>query len=230
MTKSTPLKNESARLRKQGLSLLDIARQLNVSKSTVRNWTRNTRVSQKSKNILKDRYIREATARIMHIQDIKRKSIDNKRHTLQKEGVRDLKDLKDPLFFLGLGLYWGEGNKNKTNEVGIVNSDPRILRVSIMWFIKYYQVNQNELKFRLTINEDYRNRENEFASYWIKELNLNSNQFTKTSFAKAKHKRIYSSDSYRGTLRIQILKPLRLRERIISSINSFESFINSLEK
>ena len=225
MVKSISVKNECVRLRKQGLSLLSIARQLNVSKSTVRNWTKNTRVSKKSKNLLKSSYIKEATSRIIHIQNIKRKSTYNKRHTLQKEGVQDLKDLKDPLFFLGLGLYWGEGNKNKSNEIGIVNSDPRILRVSITWFKKYYRISPNELKFRLTINEEFKSREKEFIDYWVSKLDIDLKHFTKTSFIKASHKRVYSDDSYRGTLRIQVSKPLRVRERIISSINNFESFI-----
>lgn len=43
---------------------------------------------------------------------------------------------KEPLFFAGLGLYWGEGGKTRKVLV-MANSDPDLIRCWIKWCLRY---------------------------------------------------------------------------------------------
>jgi hypothetical protein len=41
---------------------------------------------------------------------------------------------RDPLFTLGLGLYWGEGTKSRRSpRLALTNSDPGLLRAWLAW-------------------------------------------------------------------------------------------------
>jgi len=39
----------------------------------------------------------------------------------------------DPLFLLGVGLYWGEGDKSANKRLALSNSDVHLLRVWLRW-------------------------------------------------------------------------------------------------
>ncbi|MDQ5912097.1 MAG: hypothetical protein QG568_310 [Patescibacteria group bacterium] len=220
MKKYSNLKSESIKLRKQGLSYLEITKQLGISKSCVRNWTKTVRHTKNQQDKLKVGNIIIASKRLKEIQKDRAKNTREIRDALEKRGAEDIKNMKDPLFFLGLGLYWGEGYKNKTQEIGIVNTDPRILKISMLWFEKYYGISKSEYQIRLSINAEYRDSENSIIDFWIKKLAISRSQFTQTSFVKAKHKRQYIDTTYNGTLRIKIPRPLRIHHRILSSINN----------
>lgn len=220
MKKYSNLKSKSIKLRKQGLSYLEIAKQLGISKSCVRNWVKDILLSENQRKSLNLNSTTVASNRLKEIQNSRSKNNHKIRATLTEEGIKDIKRIKDPLFFLGLGLYWGEGYKNKTQEVGIVNTDPEILKISMLWFEKYYGISRSEYQIRLSINSEYKNLENSIINFWIDKLSVSKIQFTKTSFIKAKHKRQYKDTKYHGTLRIKIARPLRIHNRIISSINN----------
>lgn len=224
MKKYSNLKSESITLRRQGLSYLEISRRLQISKSSVRNWTKTVILTRNQTDRLKVANISSASKRLKKIQENRAKNTGKTRVILNKQGIDDLKRIKDPLFFLGLGLYWGEGFKNKTREIGIVNTDPRILKISMLWFEKYYDISRNEYQIRLSINEEYRDLESYIIDFWIRKLKISKSQFTQTSFIKAKHKRQYKDSEYCGTLRIKIPRPLRIHNRILSSINNIHFY------
>lgn len=224
MEKYSNLKDQAIKLRKLGLSYLEIAKGLNISKSCVRNWTEKVKLTKKQQSLRKKSHILEASKRLKEIHKNKRKSTNIIREKLANQGIKDIKDIKDPLFFLGLGLYWGEGYKNKTQEIGIVNTDPKILKISMLWFEEYYGILRDEYQIRLTINEEYRESEDAIINFWINELTIRKEQFTKTAFIKAKHKRKYIDSAYNGTLRIKVPKPLRVHNRILSSINNISAY------
>ena len=69
----------------------------------------------------------------------------------------------DPLFLLGIGLYWGEGFK-RGRQLGIVNSDFNLLNIWINWH-KTYIPNINyygSISAHLDVDED------EAITYWSK--------------------------------------------------------------
>jgi len=47
---------------------------------------------------------------------------------------------EERLFGLGIGLYWGEGNKANKNIVKLGNSDPELLKVFIQFLVKFFNL------------------------------------------------------------------------------------------
>ncbi|MFH0955674.1 MAG: hypothetical protein V1801_00435 [Candidatus Falkowbacteria bacterium] len=88
------------------------------------------------------------------------------------ENIEDAK-----LFGLGLGLYWGEGNKANKNTVRLGNSDAALLNKFIEFLIKFFNINKKDLKFHLHIFSDI--DVNEALTYWVKKLKISKKQFYK---------------------------------------------------
>lgn len=213
-------------LRLQGVSLTMIHKVTGVPKSTIRFWCQDIIPTIEQKLALETLRIKKASARLKSIQDIRRDSNERLKERLRTEGKEDIKNLRNnPLFFTGLGLYWGEGYKNGNQEVGITNSDPSILIVAMRWFNQIYKIKNDEFVAKLTINSSYKDRADKILRYWSKILSIPLSQFTKTTFINTPFKRIYKNQNHKGTVRIKISKPMRLRERLLSSIKHVPNLI-----
>ncbi len=81
------------------------------------------------------------------------------------------------LFGLGVGLYWGEGNKAHRNAVRLGNSDPELLKSYILFLTKLCGVKKEALKFDLQIFSDITERA--ALLYWINVLDVKTEQFFK---------------------------------------------------
>lgn len=81
------------------------------------------------------------------------------------------------LFGLGLGLYWGEGNKAHRNAVRLGNSDPALLKSYILFLTRLCGVKKEALKFDLQIFSDI--NESSALQYWANALNVKTKQFFK---------------------------------------------------
>ncbi|MFH1088471.1 MAG: helix-turn-helix domain-containing protein [Patescibacteria group bacterium] len=79
------------------------------------------------------------------------------------------------LLGMGVGLYWGEGNKVDRNSVRLGNTDPALINKYIEFLIKICQVSPNKLRFGLQIFSD---TNPELAlDYWVKIINFPRKQF-----------------------------------------------------
>lgn len=81
------------------------------------------------------------------------------------------------LFGMGIGLYWGEGNKANKNSVKLGNSDSALMRIFIKFLIKFFKIKKTDLKFHLHTFTDI--NLDEANSYWMEELNIGKDQFYK---------------------------------------------------
>jgi hypothetical protein len=76
----------------------------------------------------------------------------------------------DPLFMLGVGLYWGEGDKSLSNKrLALSNADANLLRVWLRWCNRFLPVGVR-LNVWLSIHDDC---DLEAArAYWQRELSI----------------------------------------------------------
>lgn len=81
------------------------------------------------------------------------------------------------LFGMGIGLYWGEGNKANKNIVKLGNSNPALLREFIKFLIKFFKIDKKDLRFHLHTFTDI--KISDAYDYWIKELKIKKSQFYK---------------------------------------------------
>ena len=117
-------KEKSRLMRKQGKSIKEIAKELNVSKGSVSVWVRDIQLTQEQINLLKNKnFLLGATK--------KREIYKDKRLKFQSYGSnRILANDKD--FERVCLLYWAEGAKNK-NSLKISNSDVNFMKFFIFW-------------------------------------------------------------------------------------------------
>ena len=69
---------------------------------------------------------------------------------------------------MGLGLYWGEGNKKNKNSVRLGNTDPRIIRKFIEYLVRIFNINTKKLRFGLQIFSDL--KKSDVMKFWLKQL------------------------------------------------------------
>jgi len=87
----------------------------------------------------------------------------------------------DPLWVAGLVLYWAEGAKTR-NFVSMANTDPRALRLFILWLRTYLDPTA---QFSLHLHLHEGNDERKAMGYWRAETGLVDANFHKT-FIKPK--------------------------------------------
>lgn len=104
------------------------------------------------------------------------------------------------LFGLGLGLYWGEGNKANKNTVRLGNSDPALLNKFIEFLIKFFNIDKKDLKFHLHIFSDI--NVDKALAYWTKKLKINKKQFYKPLITKSGSIGTYKNKSKFGVVTI----------------------------
>jgi hypothetical protein len=84
---------------------------------------------------------------------------------------------KSFMYGLGLGLYWGEGNKSNKLSVRLGNTDPRLLKMFILFLSEVYAINTGKLHFGLQIFSDI--SAEEALTYWSRELGYPKTMFQK---------------------------------------------------
>jgi len=104
------------------------------------------------------------------------------------------------LFGLGIGLYWGEGNKANKNTVKLGNSDPELLKTFIKFLIKFFKIDKKDLRFHLHTFSDI--DINEATNYWIKELTIKKEQLYKPTITITGKLGNYRNKSKYGVLTV----------------------------
>jgi len=150
-------KEQLEKLYSSGLSMQDIANQFCCSANKVKYWMVEYKIDRRS--------ISEA---------IYQKANPSGDPFEIKENLSP-EELK--LLGLGLGIFWGEGNKRNKHSVRVGNSDPRLIKKFIEFLDKICNVKKEKLKFSLQIFSDL--SEKEVVNFWISELGIKRLQFFK---------------------------------------------------
>lgn len=213
------LRIKARRLRKQGISVKQIATQLQISKSTASIWVRDIILSIEQLEMLRKSAIKGGER-----GRLKGALMQKERRLRQIEegrlkGIKQLADLSKREFLIaGLALYWGEGSK-KSQQVEFCNSDPKMIKFLIGWLKSNFQITTEELRCRIGINELHRAREDSVKQFWVEITGIPLNQFNQTSFKQAKSKKVYDNfNEHYGTLSINVLRPTRYFYQILGLI------------
>lgn len=209
-------------LRRQGKSVGEIATRLKVSKSTVSLWCRNISLSPAQIRTLAKKSRHHAVEALLLSAEKQRLQREINTRELTNLGVKDVgKISKRDLFMVGLGLYWGEGYKQGSQELGFTNSNPLIIKFYTKWLGEIYNIPKTSLILRVSINDSHKHRIDEVQRYWSMLLGIPLSQFTKPSLIKTIPKKIYSNThQHFGTLRVKARRGTNMRRRILGSISS----------
>lgn len=184
---------------KQGLSAKQIATKFSYSENKVHYWLEKYKIKKRS--------ISEATYMRANPDG------DPFKFTKPKSAEEIF------IFGLGLGLFWGEGNKVNLNAVRLGNTDPALVKYFIVFLSKIYKIDMQKLRFGLQIFTD---TSPEVAKeFWCKELGILSSQFHKTVLTKQNKLGTYRRKMQYGVLTVYFSNK-RLRDMIVSAINELQ--------
>lgn len=124
-------RRESIRsLRRDGMSINAIAMQEGLASSTVYIWVRDIELTAAQREAITHR--RAVTA-----GDRFAAAMQARRDQWRTEARAEWAHLRtDPLFLLGVGMYWGEGDKTQ-RRLAITNAEPNFIRTWLRWCSTY---------------------------------------------------------------------------------------------
>ena len=104
------------------------------------------------------------------------------------------------LYGLGLGLFWGEGNKANTQSVRLGNTDPDLIKVFLEFLESIFSIKTTRLRFGLQVFSDM--DPDKAKNFWMKKLNIKTNQFQKVVVTKPFKKGTYRRKTRHGVLTV----------------------------
>ncbi len=219
-------------MRAEGKSFNEIARDLQVSKSTISFWCREISLTKKQREVLLNRRRSAATRGLFFATEKKRGERILRDQANAKQGSLDVGALsKRDIFTVGLALYWGEGYRKGNREFGFTNSDAGIIQTFMVWLERCYTIPRSDLILRVSVNTIHQKRERAILAYWSWITNVPLSQFSKTSFIKTKsRKRYLNLHKHFGTLRIKVRRGTALRQRVLGSLKKIEESVLSAWK
>lgn len=119
------------------------------------------------------------------------------------------------LYGLGVGLFWGEGNKVNKNAVRLGNTDIDLIRNFLSFLRSVYQIEEGKLRFGLQLFNDI--SKNRALEYWSSGLGVSKEQFQRVVVTKSVQKGTYRRKSDFGVLTVYFSNT-KLRDTIISAI------------
>ncbi|MGC9610642.1 MAG: hypothetical protein ABSE68_00210 [Minisyncoccia bacterium] len=122
------------------------------------------------------------------------------------------------LMGMGLGLYWGEGNKLNKNSIRLGNTDPALIKTFIRFLNKFFNIDQKKIRFGLQIFSDI--KPSEALSFWIKELKVDESQFQKVVVTPSRGAGTYKKKLKYGVLTVHFNNK-KLRNVIISKLKDY---------
>ena len=122
------------------------------------------------------------------------------------------------LFGLGIGLYWGEGNKRNKHSIRLGNVDPNLIISFIKFLERIYCVDKNKLKFGLQIFSDISPLV--AKKFWIAKLDISPSQFQKVVVTPTRGVGTYRYKSEYGVLTVYFNNS-KLKKAMDGLIESF---------
>jgi len=166
----------------------EIAHTLGVAKSSVSYWVRDVALSKSQRKQLNknshsvDAIEKRRLSRLANTQ--------KRRNIIMADAMKEVDVfVKNPLWCVGVALYWGEGGKTQTTT-RLSNSDPAVITVIMRFFREVCLV--PEEKFRGHVHTFAHQNADKAVRYWSEISGIPKNQFFKTYVKKSsasKHKR-----------------------------------------
>lgn len=117
------------------------------------------------------------------------------------------------LLGVGIGLYWGEGNKRNRHSVRLGNTDPGIVKEFIRFLTELCGVDKVKLKFGLQIFSD--TNPDTAIDFWTSSLGVKASQFTKVIITPSRGVGTYKNKCVNGVITVQFHN-YKLRDIIVS--------------
>lgn len=211
-------RQKATELRQLGKTYGEIRSELGLAKSTLSDWLRDFPLTENQlvllrKNQDKRSYVaREKTSITKRIKHQKRLDLYYKE---QKKKWLPLS--KRELFLAGLFLYWGEGGKSGKGTLSISNTDPGVLKFSLLWMRRALNIPKEKIQVLLHIYSDMDIEET--TNYWSKTLNIPTSQFAKPYIKKSTRNALSYKGFGHGTCMLKVFST-EIIEKVLMGIKA----------
>jgi len=121
---------------------------------------------------------------------------------------------------IGLGLYWGEGDKSSNNTaVRMSNSDPQLIKKFREFLVEICGTKEEKFGYYLTLFNDC--NEKEAIKFWEQHLGIKKDQLGKIIRIPPQGKGTYRKKSKFGVLNITVTNK-KLKEKIFKMIREVQ--------
>lgn len=187
-------------LYKSGKSMKQIAAEFNCSEHRVVYWM--TKYGIKRRNRSDASYIRS--------------NPDGDPFIIKTE----LNNEESKLFGLGLGIYWGEGEKVSKHQLRVTNTDPDVLRTYIRFLLTICQIKKEKITYSIICFNDVDPKD--AALYWTKELQLSEGKFGKIVQIPPQGKGTYKRKNKTGVCTVTVSN-IKLKSWIMGELEKLRS-------
>ncbi|MFN8531006.1 MAG: hypothetical protein U0670_20575 [Anaerolineae bacterium] len=168
--RNAPLYEEARRLRREGIAMKKIAKDLGVAIGTLHGWVKDIQLTEEQVLKLKaNRRERQSAAQAVGNHRMAEKYRDLRRQ-YQEAGRAKARE-KDPLHIAGCMLYWAEGGKSR-NNLCLINSDPDMLIFYMRFLTQSLQIPVELIKLRISCYTNNGLALGDIERYWLDLLRL----------------------------------------------------------
>ncbi|MEK7113111.1 MAG: hypothetical protein AAB875_07430 [Patescibacteria group bacterium] len=121
------------------------------------------------------------------------------------------------LFGLGMGIYWGEGDKVTRHSIRVCNTDSRILKVFIRFLLEICQLKRKKITYSIICFND--TNPDDARGFWARELKISPAKFGKITQIPPQGKGTYKRKSKFGVCTVQASN-LKLKSWLMNQIVS----------
>lgn len=223
------LRIKARELRQAGISIKTIARSLHVSKSSISRWVRDVILSEEQLSVLAKSELKGKEIGRFRSVFIKRNNRLKVLESFVQAGIKTISILNDrELLLVGLALYAGEGGK-RDRRVEFCNSDPRMIKFLMCWLRQCFNVNAEDFRCVVGINQIHSSREKIVKSFWSNVTQVPLDQFRKTNFKKVNNKKVYENlNNHYGTLTILVAKSTTTYYKIMGLLEAMYGSIDGV--
>ena len=168
-------------MRRSGMSIPEIHKLTNVSKSSISLWVRDIVLTPEHVEKLKERQ-RRAGGQHGGAQTNRRKALAQR--VLYQEAGRLRAREGRPLHMMGCLLYWAEGAKRR-NAVGFVNSDVNMMRLFARFLREEIHVPNEKMKVFINTHASDPIEIKRIEDFWLDLLQLPASRLGKTHTKKS---------------------------------------------
>lgn len=179
---------QAVQLRKRGFTLNEIAKIVDVSKSTVSLWLSRETWSKSITESNQKRASKDNRKRILLLNKARGNQYRKLYTEAERSAVTEFKHYKhNPLFIAGLMLYVSEGDSSDNHLIRITSSRFDIHRIFIKFVLEYLGVPKEKIRFWLLLYHDL--DEERCMKVWSRKLGLSIVQFHKNQVIQSRSKK-----------------------------------------
>ena len=203
-------RRQARELRAQSWTLLDIARELGVSKSSVSVWVRDVEFVPKPRN-------RGHSSHKPHPLTVKKQAEIERCRVEAAATIGQLTD-RDILVY-GLALYLGEGAKTSQSGFGLANTSVEVMVSFMVWLRRCFEINESRLRARLYLHHGL---DLDAATvFWSETLGISAGQFT-AAYRPESRDRFRGSKHPNGCITVRY-SDVTLHRRVMALISALTS-------